>query len=231
VTQQERFSASTREKDLWRPFVEALPVHGASISTVAEFLGAETISASDRQAARIDELQFDLGEGPCWDAVALARPVLEPDIRSQPHRVWPAFSEAIRSENVGALFAFPLLFGPLRLGAVDLYATSPRELTDRDVGTTETLAREVGRIVLLRALRLADDERPAQESGAFSRRVIHQATGMVIAQLNVSAEDAQLLIRANAFAEGRPMLDIATEIVERRVSFATGVAGIEHSDG
>lgn len=33
-------------------------------------------------AARIDEVQFDLGEGPCWNAVATGRPVLLPYLRS-----------------------------------------------------------------------------------------------------------------------------------------------------
>jgi GAF domain/ANTAR domain len=220
-----------READLWRPFLGVLPIQGASISTMAEFLGTETISASDRQAARIDELQFDLGEGPCWDALALASPVLEPDIRSEPRRVWPAFSEAIRDENVGALFAFPLLFGPLRLGAVDLYASQPGHLTDRDARRTEALARVASRIVLLRALRLVESRDPAPEVNHFSRRVIHQATGMVIAQLDIPAEDAQLLIQAHAFAAGRSMIDVADDIVERRLSFASGVEGIENSDG
>jgi hypothetical protein len=220
-----------RESDLWRPFVGVLPVQGASISTMAAFLGTETISASDSQAARIDELQFDLGEGPCWDAIALARPVLEPDLRSEPRRVWPAFSEAIRDENVGALFAFPLLFGPLRLGAVDLYALQPGQLTDRDARRTEALARVASRIVLLRALRLAGHRDPTPDANHFSRRVIHQATGMVIAQLDLPADDAQLLIQAHAFAANRSMLDVANDVVERRLSFATGAEGIENSDG
>jgi hypothetical protein len=36
-----------------------------------------------------------------------------------------------------------------------------------------------------------------------SRREIHQATGMVLAQLNIAVDDAALLLRAHAFASGR----------------------------
>src|SRR5580658_7881558 len=115
-----------RESELWRPVLDVIPVEGAAISTIAEFLGAETVSASGALAARLDELQFDLGEGPCWDAMREERPILEPDIRSHPNRNWPNFSRAISEHEVGSIFAFPLAFGPLKLGAMDLYSGVPR---------------------------------------------------------------------------------------------------------
>jgi AmiR/NasT family two-component response regulator len=56
--------------------------------------------------------------------------------------------------------------------------------------------------------------------------VIHQATGFVIAQLGVSASDAELLIRARAFAEARTMQQVADDIVGRRIRFTMAGAGI-----
>ena len=55
------------------PFVAFLPVTGAAVSTLGDVLGSETLSASDAHAARLDEVQFDLGEGPCWDALRSAQ--------------------------------------------------------------------------------------------------------------------------------------------------------------
>ena len=107
------------ESHLYEPFLGVLPVDGLSISTFGDFLPAETISASDAQSFRMDELKFDLGEGPCWDSRETGAPVFEPNIRERPNRVWPAFSEAIIAEDLGALFASPLLLGPLRIGAID----------------------------------------------------------------------------------------------------------------
>ena len=66
--------------ELARPFLHFLPVSGASVSTFGSFLQAETVSATDARAGRVDELQFDLGEGPCWDALAQRRPILAPDL-------------------------------------------------------------------------------------------------------------------------------------------------------
>ncbi|MDQ1531626.1 MAG: hypothetical protein QOE37_1731, partial [Microbacteriaceae bacterium] len=189
-------------------------VAGASISTLGGLLGSETVSASDERIARIDELQFDLGEGPCWDAVATGGPILEPDLRARPSRIWPAFSRAVSALDVAALFAVPLVVGPLRIGAIDLYDTRPRPLDDDDLARTIALAEVLGRQVLRRAI---DRVRPQEERpGPFSRRVVHQATGFVIAQLGVSATDAELLIRARAFAEDRSMQQVAEDVVARR---------------
>jgi hypothetical protein len=199
-----------------------LPVTGASISTFGPLLGAETISATDRQAERVDELQFDLGEGPCWDALATRHPVLEPNFATRTSTAWPAFSDAIRSENVGAIFAFPLVFGPLEIGAVDLYSESPVALSIEQQQQTLALAAIASRILLRNALKNIDSP---GETTMFSRRLIHQATGMVLAQLGISADDAHLIIQARAFADNRSMHDIAGDVVERRIRF-TGV--IDH---
>ncbi|HSP53637.1 MAG TPA: GAF and ANTAR domain-containing protein [Cryobacterium sp.] len=219
------------ESRLYEPLLGVFPVDGLSISTFGDFLPAETISASDAQSVRLDELQFDLGEGPCWDALATRTPILEPNIRDRPTRVWPAFSEAIIDDDLGALFAFPLLLGPLRIGAIDLYTTRPRHLTDLDIRQASGLATVVSRLVLARAIRLSDGDAAGDAAARrrFSRREVHQATGMVLAQLGIPASDALLVIQGHAFAAGRPMQEIAEEIIDRRLSFAVSQNQIEGS--
>lgn len=220
--------AAANPSTFCRPFLEMFPVSGAAVSTVGELLGSETVSASDAIAARVDELQFDLGEGPCWDAMKLGRPVLEPDLRTHPSTVWPAFSAAIQKEDVGSLFAFPLIVGALRVGAVDLYTVDPVSLTPVQAQQAGTMAAAVGKHVLRRALNTIGGE--YEDTGnAFSRRVVHQATGMVLAQLRVPGDDALLIIQGQAFATGKTMMEIAEEIVERRLSFSYGDNGIEVS--
>ena len=204
------------------------PVRGASVSTLGGLLGTETIDASDDTIARVDELQFDLGEGPCWDAVATGRPVLEPDLRGSPGRLWPAFSRALaESDEVAALFAIPLQVGPVRIGAIDLYDVRPRALAEADLARTVALAAELSRTVLRQALEESGLEEAPLAARPRSRRRIHQATGFVIAQLDVSAADAELLIQARAFAEGRTMLEIADDILTKRRRFTVQRGEIE----
>jgi hypothetical protein len=211
--------AEGKVSELAHPFLSLLPVSGVAVSTFGTLLGAETISATDARAVRVDELQFDLGEGPCWDALATRRPVLEPDLAHRRGGSWPAFTEAIHAEQIGALFAFPLVFGPLDIGAVDLYSTEAMDLTSEQQRQALALSAIVSRILLRHAVGQAWT---AGDESAFSRRLIHQATGMALVQLGTTAEDAYLIIQARAFADGRTMHDVAVDIVERRLRFGDG---------
>ena len=49
--------------------------------------------------------------------------------------------------------------------------------------------------------------------------MIHQATGMIAAQLDDTVANAVARLRAEAFASGRSMYEIAQDVVERRVRF------------
>jgi hypothetical protein len=217
------------DRGLTDPISDALPVTGVAISTMGDFLGNETVSASDATAARLDELQFDLGEGPSWDAFGARVPVLEPDIRHRPIGVWPAFSDAIRHHDIGAVYAFPLFVGPLRLGAMDLYSAEPQELSDVHTRQSEAFASVVSRLILHRAVARATGDDHGGAETRFSRRTVDQATGMVLAQLDVPPDEARLVIQAHAFATGRSMQEIAEDIVDRRLNFSMRDTGIEES--
>lgn len=209
--------------------IQAIPVTGASVSTLGAMLGSETISSSDQQVARLDELQFDLGEGPCWEALAAGGPVFEPALQSRPRHLWPAFLAAVQRERVGSMFAFPLGVGPLQFGAIDFYDVRPRELSVRETEQAAALAGIVSRRVLRSAIgRAADLDQ--DDRNPFSRRVVQQATGFVIAQLGVSADDAELLLQGRAFVEGRSVRDVAEDVLNRRRGFRLESETIEDTE-
>jgi hypothetical protein len=205
--------------DLCQPFLSVLPVSGASVSSLGDPLGSATICASDPRSARLDEIQIDLGEGPCWDALATRAPVLEHDLEASSHGRWPVAAEAFRENGLAAVFAFPLIYGRLGIGAVDLYADQPKPLSDDDVEDASALAGLAARHVLHRAIRSMDTDIDEQVD-AFSRREVHQASGMVSAQLDITVEDALLVLRGHAFATSKPLREIAADVVSRRLDFS-----------
>ncbi len=205
--------------DLCGPFVQAIQVSGGVVSTLGRPLGNQTVCASDGIAARIDEIQIDLGEGPCWEALRTRRPVLEPDLRHRGGDAWPGARDALRQLDVHSLFAFPLFVGPLGVGVVDLYSTSPRELSSTDVQDATVLATITSRLVLRRALDALDDSDEDVTTGPFSQREVHQATGMVAAQLRIGVDDALVVLRGHAFATGCSVRDVASDVVARRTTF------------
>lgn len=205
---------------LCAPFLSLFPVTGAAVSILVNgAAGQSTVCASDRTAARLDELQFDLGEGPCWDALATRHPVLVGDFALHGRQSWPAFGEAVGGDaetaGVASLFAFPLVIGSLDIGAVDLYSTTGSQLDDGDVSDASGLADVAAWQVLRRILGDQIENEPG-----YSRREVHQATGMIIAQLGVSPEEASLLLRAHAFAAERSVREIASDVVARRIDLS-----------
>jgi hypothetical protein len=207
------------------PFLKVLPVTGASVSTLGDVLGSEIISATDRDAEIIDEFQFDLGEGPCWDAIRLGAPVGVADLAAEGIERWPAFTAAVKSVPVASIYAFPLAVGSLRLGAVDLYTVERVQLTADQSRQATAMARVIGRHLLQDAV---DTVGTTDSSGnRYSRRIVHQATGMVLAQLDITAEEARLVVQGHAFANNRPVSEVASDVVEGRIRFRTRNGEIE----
>lgn len=210
-------SSSLSGESLCSGFIAVLPVQHAAISTLGSPFELETVCSSDPVAARLDELQMDLGEGPCWQARATGNPVLIRDLQVSPaSTAWPGLLSTVDAHGIRSAYAFPLSVGTLEIGAVDLYATRPDALTDAHVAEATALASAAALQILQLALARVDQ---SPENMAWPRRVVHQATGMVIAQLGVSAEDALLIIRAHAFATNRTVREVADDVTARRLDF------------
>lgn len=208
-----------RDPDYCRVLSSALSIDGASVATLGTLLGTETLSASDEHAMRVDELQFDLGEGPCWDAMRLGLPVLSPGLNVGQSSPWPALISQL-PRPVDGLFAFPLVLGPLKIGAVDFYSSSGQKLGEDRTASATTMAAVITRKVLRSALTEMHEEYQDDATSRHSRRTIHQATGMVFAQLSVQIDDAQLVLEGHAFATGRSLMDVADDVVSGRIVFS-----------
>ena len=155
------------------------------------------------------------------DAAGRGGPVLVEDLTDRQDLAterWPTFLAAASEAGVRAVFAFPLRIGAIGIGALDLYRATPGALTDDDLSGA-LLAAEVAAIALL-GLQTSDELGLVDNvDGGSYQAPIHQATGMVMAQLGVAIEQAFLLLRARAFASERPLLAVAVDVVNRRLRF------------
>lgn len=211
------------EEDLCGPYLEKLPVTGAAVSLFGGATAETLVCATDALAARLDELQFSLGEGPRWRAVRSRLPVLVPDAQGVPHPEWPMFHQAIDGTEAAALFVFPLTIGAADLGVVELYHSVPGTLSRSHQATAATLAGETSWHLLRQILTISSpDTDPALDPALMPRREIHQATGMVLAQSGTTATDALLLLRAHAFAHDLTLRETAQAVLDGRLSFSPG---------
>lgn len=99
---------------------------------------------------------------------------------------------------------------------------TPGPFTSVHVARAQVLADIAALLVLRRALDSlpAEDHDPSSSDNPYSRRDIPQATGMVIEQAKVSADDALLLIRARAFADNQSVREVAARILAREITLS-----------
>jgi len=178
------------------------------------------VSATPAMATVVEELQFELGEGPGVDALRQDGPVLWSDLQTAAHR-WPMFAPAALDAGARAAFSFPLHVGGIRLGVLDLYRDRPGALIDGFL--SEALAyADAATAVLLHLQALTgpvSDLHPQLAGFAADRTEIHQATGMISAQAEVTLVEALLLLRARAYSTGRTMLAVSKDVIDRRMRF------------
>lgn len=196
-------------------------VAGGSVTIMAGDAEPAPLCVSNALAARIEDLQHTLGEGPTLDAHRDGVAVSEPDLPNPRRSRWPVFAPMASAEGAGALFAFPLRIGAIQLGALTLHQLWPGPLTDDQFGDALVMAQVTVNHVLgtqagASGGRLGGD----LEMLAAHRAEVHQATGMVSIQLRVSLVDALVRLRAHAYAEDRPLADVAADVVARRLRLA-----------
>ena len=200
--------------------VELVGITGAGV-TVRGLHLASSLCSSGPAAARLEELSLSLGEGPSVNAHTSGVAVLEPDLLSPVAPRWPIFRPQAVEVGAEAMFAFPLRVGAVRLGSLMIYRDRPGMLSDeqhRDALAMSGVAMDVV---------LANQEQAPPDGLASglrtlsgSRAEVHQAAGMVSVQVGVSVAEALLLLRARAYADERPLMDVARDVVARRMRFA-----------
>jgi hypothetical protein len=191
---------------------DLLPITFASVVLMGTE-GVEGITgASDPLAAAIQNEEFTLGEGPATEVRRQGQPVLVSDLGDATSD-WPQFVPAVAGLGVGAIYAIPLRIGAVDLGVLVLGSTTPRALVGEELGDSLVLADLIGRLVLDLQAGVASESLAWALDATDSRTVVHQATGMIAAQLNVSVAEALIRLRANAFATDRPIDQVATEVV------------------
>lgn len=201
--------------------VQVLPVQRAAISVYVPGSGLEVLCASDSVAEQVEWAQITLGEGPGVDAVAADGPMIVDDL-SDPSGRWPTFAAAAVKSGVGALYSMPLEVGAIRVGVLDLYRDNAAALDAKDFADALAVAELVTAILLTvgRTGRITESLGPWWDQ-PLSTREVHQATGMIVAQLGITARDAYVRMQAYAYAEGRLLNDIAHAVVKRDLRFDT----------
>jgi hypothetical protein len=213
---------------LCRAATRELEATGAGISLMSSRGNPTVVAASSPASLDLEQLQFTVGEGPCWDAHARGHVVSAPDLAEAARTRWPGYAPAAQDHGVAAVFAFPLGSGTERVGALDVYRATPGPLSRARLHRGRAFA-SAAMSVLLDGQRhtgknthdaAGEDLSPVLEEAFDGRFEVYQAQGMVQVQLGVSLDEAMARLRGYAYSHDRALTDVAADVVARRLSFA-----------
>jgi len=198
-------------------------VDAAAISLVFDGANSGTLGSSGAPARMYDELQFILGEGPCLDSVTRRAPVLVVDLADPNDARWPVYGPAMLDLQVRGVYAMPVVVAGEYVGALDLFRAQPGRLAGERLSGASVAAELAGIPLLdlldadLQAAVGDPDSNAWAELHALSRVEVSQATGMLVAQLEVEPAEALVRLRAHAYSTGRSATDVARDILDRRL--------------
>ncbi|WP_006246896.1 GAF and ANTAR domain-containing protein [Mycolicibacterium tusciae] len=203
--------------------VVLLEVDAAAISLVFDGGNTGTLGSSSEHARTCDELQFLIGEGPCLESVARRAPVVVIDLADPDDARWPLYGPAMLDLQIRGVYAMPVVVAGEYVGALDLFCAQPGRLDDEQL-TGAVVAAELAGVPLLDLLdddlqaAIADPASTAwAELHTLSRAEVSQATGMLVAQLEIEPAEALVRLRAHAYSTGRSATDVARDILDRKL--------------
>lgn len=186
-----------------------------TISSATERLATRS---SDHTFTQVEDLQVVLGEGPTQLAFAEGRTVVvhlgESDTDGTAD--FPVFaSMAAAVDGPMTVYAVPMRAAGDVVGVLTLYLRGAAALTC-SLEEAQFLADAAGEALL------GDPETTdigAQPSWPRRAR-LHQATGVVIAQLGIAPADALAVLRAHAFGRASTLESVVNDVLDRRLTFS-----------
>jgi hypothetical protein len=174
--------------------------------SVAKSGRVRTLAASSDLLRIIDDLQFQLLEGPCFDALTGAKVITANDLATDER--WPRWG-ALVSERTGARasMSFRLFTKRDVLGALNVYSTKPGGFGQYDAAQGYVVAAHA-------SVAIANDRKVEQLTHALeSRTVIGQATGILMERCGLDPDAAFGLLRRISQTRNIKLAALAADLV------------------
>ena len=192
--------------------VENTPGAEACGLTLEQAGRGRTVTYSGELAARGDERQYELDDGPCLQAMRSGHVVTVHDMAEE--RRWGLYPQRALEAGVCSSLSLPLTVGERGRGALNLYATDPNAFTDTDVRVGQSWAGQASGALSV-AWRMAEREVAVDNltQGMVTRQVIGQAVGLLMVQRRCTAEEAFELLKAASQRNNEKLRDVAHRMI------------------
>ena len=171
-----------------------------------------TVACSDPVAARVDEVQYELDDGPCLHAMRDGHMVRIENTAEKAR--WPEFEAQAASHGIRSCLALPLNTDGKPVGALNLYAREASAFGPAEARRAENFAYNASGALSL-AIRLGSHAALIEQlrSSLASRGVIDQALGIIMAREHCTQGRAFAILRSASQNSNVKLRDIAGAVV------------------
>jgi hypothetical protein len=186
---------------------------GAAGASITTFQGDRfvTVAATDDRIRRADAIQYELGSGPCLDAILKATMYRPRDLRTDDR--WPSYGRRVADElGLESMLSYRMqLPSNDTVAGLNVYADHPDGFTDRDAVVGLLLATHGAQAA---SLVLYDRRVHNLEKALASNRRIGMAIGVLMNAHKLTDEQAFDLLRIASQNTNRKLADVAEDVVE-----------------
>ncbi len=208
--------------------VELVP--GCDHAAIAILRGGRELTvhgATSAVAQLAEQIQGELREGPCFDAIVDEAFQMDSDLTVDP--TWPAFSARVLAETpVRGGIGYRIRVGDQMAGSLNLFSETPGAL-DEGSARLGALLAAFASVTLAGAA----EHRRAESlrEGLLSNRVIGKATGILMVAHGISDEEAFRVLRQASQDLNIKLAQIAARVVEDQVRGVQVMPGSEAGEG
>ena len=177
--------------------------------TINEKGGIVTRVGSDELVRRANELQYDVGEGPCLDVRREQVTLVCVDLPTE-HRYPTWAGRAVSELGVGSMMSLLVYTDERSYGCLSLYADRGHRFDADDVAVGETIAAHLA--VTLAAGREID----GLSLALHGRLAIGRAEGILMERLGITEHQAFDYLRRVSSHTNRKLVEVCEEIVRTR---------------
>ena len=213
---------------------DLLDVTAAGFLLADPFDRLRLLAATSEQARELELLQLQADEGPCVDCYATAEPVSVADLRTAVER-WPRFVSAALDGGFVSVHAIPMRAAGMVLGTLGLFGTDSGELNEADLLVGQAVAHVACVALLQENAPTPSSVLPPLRTALAGRVVVEQAKGFLREILDISVEEAFIVLRSYARANGEHLTDVARQLISDRharpalIADISGFAGSRES--
>jgi GAF domain-containing protein len=170
-----------------------------------------TVASSDTRAMQVDEVQYEVDDGPCLRSMHTGKQVYITDTTG-PER-WGGFSARAAANGIRSCLSMPLTTEGI-MGAMNLYAPVPDAFGEPEVRRAELFAASLSAALALAARQASAATLTGQLREALaSRAVIDQALGITMDQERCTSAQAFAILRNASQNRNVKLRDIARQVI------------------